>query len=152
MDSTMMLMDVISAACAAYCAYTWVRLLRERKLFKNELLLGKDKKPEDCLDEDGYVSYVLPRLGVLTADFLHVRTKHRELAAMQAHCTALLSELPKPESIGEADCQQLLTTLCEQMLAQQNAAARISPVITVKRDMKIPQRFPAGKSHAFGTL
>ena len=67
MDSTMMLMDVISAACAAYCAYTWVRLLRERKLFKNELLLGKDKKPEDCLDEDGYVSYVLPRLGVLTA-------------------------------------------------------------------------------------
>ena len=66
MDSTMLLMDVISAACAAYCAYTWVRLLRERKLFKNELLLGKDKKPEDCLDEDGYVSYVLPRLGVLT--------------------------------------------------------------------------------------
>ena len=56
MDSTMLLMDVISAACAAYCAYTWVRLLRERKLFKNELLLGKDKKPEDCLDEDGYVS------------------------------------------------------------------------------------------------
>lgn len=67
MDSTMMLMDVFSAACAAYCAYTWVRLLRERKLFKNELLLSKDKKPEDCLDEDGYVSYVLPRLGVLTA-------------------------------------------------------------------------------------
>lgn len=33
---------------------------------QNELLLGKDKKPEDCLDEDGYVSYVLPRLGVLT--------------------------------------------------------------------------------------
>ena len=66
MDSTMLLMDVISAACAAYCAYTWVRLLRERKLFKNELLLSKDKKPEDCLDEDGYVSYVLPRLGVLT--------------------------------------------------------------------------------------
>ena len=27
MDSTMMLMDVFSAACAAYCAYTWVRLL-----------------------------------------------------------------------------------------------------------------------------
>ena len=25
MDSTMLLMDVISAACAAYCAYTWVR-------------------------------------------------------------------------------------------------------------------------------
>ena len=46
MDSTMLLMDVISAACAAYCAYTWVRLLRERKLFKNELLLGKDKKPK----------------------------------------------------------------------------------------------------------
>ena len=65
----------------------------------------------------------LAGLGVLTADFLRVRAKHRELTAMQAHCTALLSELPKPESIGEADCQQLLTTLCEQMLAQQNAAA-----------------------------
>ena len=67
MDSTMMLMDVFSALCAAYCAYTWVRLLRERKLFKNEILLAKDKKPEDCIDEDGYVSFVLPRLGLLTA-------------------------------------------------------------------------------------
>ena len=67
MDSTMMLMDVFSSLCAVYCAYTWVRLLRERKLFKNEILLGKDKKPEDCLDEDGYVSFVLPRLGLLTA-------------------------------------------------------------------------------------
>ena len=45
-----------------------MRLLRERKLFKNEILLGKDKKPEDCLDEDGYVSFVLPRLGVLTVN------------------------------------------------------------------------------------
>ena len=66
MDSTMLLMDVVSAVCALYCAYTWVRLLRERKLFKNEILLGKDKKPEDCLDEDGYIAFLLPRLGVLT--------------------------------------------------------------------------------------
>ena len=35
----------------------------------------------------------LAGLGVLTADFLRVRAKHRELTAMQAHCTALLSEL-----------------------------------------------------------
>ena len=64
----------------------------------------------------------LAGLGILTWDFLRVREKHRELTAMQAHCTTLLSELPRPESIGEADCQQLLTALREQMLAQQNAA------------------------------
>ena len=43
-----------------------VEVILLERVQKNELLLGKDKKPEDCLDEDGYVSYVLPRLGVLT--------------------------------------------------------------------------------------
>ena len=65
-DSMVLWMDLIAAGCAAYCAYTWLRLWKERKLFKNSLLVPKDKKPSDCRDEEGYVAYLLPRLGVLS--------------------------------------------------------------------------------------
>ena len=33
--SMFMMIDVISLGCGAYCVYTWLRLLREKKLFKN---------------------------------------------------------------------------------------------------------------------
>ena len=65
-DSTMLFMDLIALGCAVYCAYTWLRLLKERKLFQNSLLVPKDKKVSECRDEAGYVSYLLPRLGILT--------------------------------------------------------------------------------------
>lgn len=66
MQDTMLLMDLFAAGCAIYCAYTWARLAKERKLFKNSLVLPKDKSAADCLDEEGYIRYMLPRLGVLT--------------------------------------------------------------------------------------
>ena len=65
-DSTMLFMDLIALGCAVFCAYTWLRLLKERKLFQNSLLVPKDKKVSECRDEAGYVSYLLPRLGILT--------------------------------------------------------------------------------------
>ncbi len=63
--SMFMMIDVISLGCGAYCVYTWLRLLREKKLFKNGLLIPKDLSPEDCLDEEGYIAYISPRLAVL---------------------------------------------------------------------------------------
>lgn len=59
----------------------------------------------------------------MAADFFRVRAKHRQLAAMEQSCTLLLSELPRPETVAEEDCQHLLAALREQMLAQQSAAS-----------------------------
>ena len=45
------LMNLISVLCGGYCLYTWFRLVREKRLFENGILLPKDRKPEDCVDE-----------------------------------------------------------------------------------------------------
>ena len=41
------LMNLISVLCGGYCLYTWFRLVREKRLFENGILLPKDRKPED---------------------------------------------------------------------------------------------------------
>ena len=66
MDNSMNdLMNLVSVVCGGYCLYTWFRLVREKKLFMNGLLLPKDKNPSDCLDEEEYVRYMRPRVGLL---------------------------------------------------------------------------------------
>ena len=59
------LMNLISVLCGGYCLYTWFRLVREKKLFMNSVLLPKDRKPSDCLDEEGYIKAIRPKLGIL---------------------------------------------------------------------------------------
>ena len=59
------LMDLISILCGGYCLYTWFLLAKNKKLFMNGLLMPKDKKPSDCLDEEGYVKYMRPKLFLL---------------------------------------------------------------------------------------
>lgn len=66
MGSTMLLMDLVAVACSVYCMYTWLRLLITKRLFKNGLLVPKEKQVEDCLDEELYISYILPHLTILT--------------------------------------------------------------------------------------
>ena len=39
------LMNLISVLCGGYCLYTWFRLVREKRLFENGILLPKDRKP-----------------------------------------------------------------------------------------------------------
>ena len=66
-DSSMFLMlDLVSLGCGLYCLYTWIRLIVEKRLFKNGLLIPKDKTAEDCLDEAGFIAYMKPRLAVLS--------------------------------------------------------------------------------------
>ena len=36
-----------------------------KKLFENAILLPKDRKPEDCFDEDAYIRIIRPKLGIL---------------------------------------------------------------------------------------
>ena len=64
-DSMFLMLDLISLGCGLYCFYIWVRLLVEKRLFKNGLLIPKDKTAEDCLDEEGFITYMKPRLAVL---------------------------------------------------------------------------------------
>ena len=58
--------NILTLGCGAYCLYTFLRLLKGRKLFKSALLIPKMRQVEDCTDEQGYISHLLPRLGVLT--------------------------------------------------------------------------------------
>ena len=64
------MMDFISLVCSIYCIYTWVRLLVKKELFTNGLLVPKDKKPADCLDAEGYIAYMRPRIGILAITLL----------------------------------------------------------------------------------
>ena len=59
------MMNLISVLCGGYCLYTWFRLVREKRLFDNGILMPKDKKPSDCFDEDGYIRVIRPKLGIL---------------------------------------------------------------------------------------
>ena len=63
-------LNIFTLGCGAYCLYTFLKLLTGRKLFKNALLIPKEREVEDCTDEEGYISYLLPRLGVLTFSVL----------------------------------------------------------------------------------
>jgi len=65
MDSPMLLLDAIALGCGGYCMYTWLRLLIEKRLFKNGLLVPKEKKVSDCSDEKAYIAYIMPPLALL---------------------------------------------------------------------------------------
>lgn len=54
--------NIITLAAGVYFLYTWWKLRRSGKLFANQLLIPKDAKPGDCLDEEGYIDYVRPKL------------------------------------------------------------------------------------------
>lgn len=86
---------IITLACGVYAAYTALKLRKLGKLFANQLLIPKDATPEQCLDEEGYVSYVAPRLLVLGV--LLVLAGGICLANSQLHLTAML--FAQPETI-----------------------------------------------------
>ena len=65
MDSMDMLMDLIALGSGIYCFYTWIRLLKEKRLFKNGLLVPREKRVEDCADEEAYIAYMRLPLAVL---------------------------------------------------------------------------------------
>lgn len=54
--------SIIGLAAGIYCLYTWFKLKKEGKLFANQLLVPKDTKPSDCLDEEGYIRVMSPLL------------------------------------------------------------------------------------------
>ena len=54
----------------AVAFYTVFRLRRDRVLFDNKLLYPGGCTKDDCLDPDGFIDYILPRLIIIGAAFL----------------------------------------------------------------------------------
>lgn len=49
-------------ACAIYGLYTAIRLRITLMLFPNKFIYPANCRAEDCLDEDGFIDYIIPRL------------------------------------------------------------------------------------------
>ena len=63
-------MIVLLPAVALYLFYTVFRLRRDRVLFDNKLLYPGGCTKDDCIDPDGFIDYILPRLIIIGAAFL----------------------------------------------------------------------------------
>lgn len=61
-NSMTLMLDAISLGCGLYCLYTWLRLVFTRRLFKNGLIVPREKQIEDCMDEESYIRYISPSL------------------------------------------------------------------------------------------
>lgn len=57
-----MLLLVMMLGVGIYCIYTYIRLRRECSLFPNKFLYPGNCKPEECVDIDGFINYILPRI------------------------------------------------------------------------------------------
>lgn len=55
-------MLALLAFCGIYSIYTCIRLRRECMLFPNKILYPGNCRPEDCIDVDGFMDFILPRL------------------------------------------------------------------------------------------
>lgn len=65
MNDMTLFLDLILIASGAYCMYTFLRLAVTKRLFKNGLLVPKEKKISDCADEQMYIGYMMPPLAVM---------------------------------------------------------------------------------------
>lgn len=60
-----LLLALIMLGSGIYCLYTWLRLVVTKRLFRNGLLVPKEKKISDCADEEEYIRYTMPSLTVM---------------------------------------------------------------------------------------
>lgn len=65
-----LLMLALLFGCGIYGLYTVIKLRRTFMLFPNKFLYPGNCKPEECLDEDGFIDYILPRLTILSVAML----------------------------------------------------------------------------------
>jgi len=55
---------------AVYGLYTVIRLRRTLMLFPNKFLYPANCTPENCVDENGFINFILPRLTILSVSSL----------------------------------------------------------------------------------
>ena len=56
----------------AMCVYAALRLRRATKLFESIVLYPGGLKKEDCLDPEGFKSFMGPRIGILGGAFIFI--------------------------------------------------------------------------------
>lgn len=76
MNDMTLFLDLILIASGAYCMYTFLRLAVTKRLFKNGLLVPKEKKISDCADEQMYIGYMMPPLAVMAVMTMGLRRVH----------------------------------------------------------------------------
>ena len=61
-DLLSVLLAIMLFACAIYGLYSAIRLRVTMLLFPSKFLLPGNCRIEDCIDEDGFIDYIIPRL------------------------------------------------------------------------------------------
>ena len=61
-DAVDLVLIATMLACGIYAIYTAIRLHRNCYLEPSKILYPTDCTPETCLDPDGFIDYILPRL------------------------------------------------------------------------------------------
>lgn len=64
-DTMDLLMLVLLLGFGAYILYTVFRLNREQMLFANKILYPGDCSPDACVDEGGFIDFIIPRAAIL---------------------------------------------------------------------------------------
>ncbi len=65
MENFNLFFNIITIGGGIYCLYSLIKMKMAGKLIPNQLLVPKNAKPEDCLDEELYIQYISPRILVL---------------------------------------------------------------------------------------
>lgn len=76
-----------------YGLYTVFRLGKKRTLFANHFLYPGNCPPENCLDEEGFIDYILPRLCILSISALLMGIAFGVRLFVFPHVTSLVLEL-----------------------------------------------------------
>lgn len=64
------LLIVMVIGCGIYALYTAIRLRRTYLLFPNKILYPGNCPPEECVDDGGFIDFILPRMVIFGAVLL----------------------------------------------------------------------------------
>lgn len=62
MDFFSLMLLILQIGCGVYCIYTWLRLRKEWRLFDNKIMLPGNCSVKDCVDEDGFLEFIVPKM------------------------------------------------------------------------------------------
>ena len=58
---------ILLVGAGGYALAACIRLKREQVLFENKILYPSQCTPENCLDPEGYIAYIVPRMSLFGA-------------------------------------------------------------------------------------
>ena len=61
------LVTILLVGAGGYALAACIRLKREQALFENKILYPSQCTPENCLDPEGYIAYIVPRMSLFGA-------------------------------------------------------------------------------------